>query len=181
MGPTPDDVTIEGVAKLLNKNLKTDPEILGWVEKKMEFMSKLGFEGGMTKGREKFAQIPEGMIPIYNKVGIAPGLVEKIGEKTLIMLPGVPREVESLFGDIEEYIESDVVIACEEIKIFGLESDLADCFSDFALKYPDIKLGSYPSRGTLLLKLYLNGKDATQVTERLKEAKKYLKKTISNP
>ena len=178
LGPTPDDVTIESVAKLLRRDIKIDAEILGWVEKKMEFMSTLGFKGGMTKAREKFARIPDGMIPIYNKVGISPGLIEKLGDRTLIILPGVPREVESLFRDIEEYIESDVTIECEELKIFGLEADLADCFSNFTKNFPDVKLGSYPSRGTLLLKLYLSGKDAAQVKERLREAKKHLLKIL---
>ena len=134
----------------------------------------------MTKGREKFAKIPKGMTPIYNKVGIAPGLVEKLKEKTLIILPGVPREVEGLFSDIEKYIESDETIACEEIKLFGLEADLADCFENFTKKFPDVKLGSYPSRGTLLLKLYLSGNDPDQVSKRLIEAKKHLQNSLSN-
>ena len=54
----------------------------------------------MTPEREKIAMIPEGMTPVYNKVGLAPGLVGKVAGSTLVVLPGVPAELKSLFEDI---------------------------------------------------------------------------------
>ncbi|MDY6966005.1 MAG: molybdopterin-binding protein [Halobacteriota archaeon] len=175
LGATPDDMTIEAVAKALKCELKKDPEVVEWIKKKMEYMAKLGFKGGITEEREKFAIIPEGFIPIYNKVGLAPALVSEHDESTLIILPGVPRELEPLFKEIsEKYIKSEETIECEELKIFGLESDLANCFKEFNENFPDIRLGSYPTRGTVLVKLYLSGKDAEEVKGRLEEAKEYL-------
>ena len=181
LGATPDDMTIEAVAKALGRNLIKNSEIVEWVIKKMDYMTRFGFKGGITEEREKFAIIPEGFTAIYNKVGLAPGLVSEIGESTLIILPGVPRELEPLFMSIsDEYIKSEETIESEELTIFGLESDFAGCYRQFNVDFPDVRLGSYPTRGKILVKLYLSGEDADEVKGRLKDAKEHLSKLLKN-
>jgi molybdenum cofactor synthesis domain-containing protein len=176
LGPTHDDVTIEAVANALCREIKVDGEVLKWVEKKVESISKLGLAKNIDI--EKLAEKPEGMIPIYNRVGMAPGLFEHHGERTLIVLPGVPRELECVFNDISDRIRSDETIASEELKIYGLEADLVDCFDEFRKKFPDVRLGSYPRGGIVRIKLYLHGKDEEEVKKKLLEAKEWLSTMI---
>ena len=179
LGATPDDMTIEAVAKTLDRRLIKDPEIVEWVIKKMDYMTRFRFKGGMTQEREKFAIIPEGFTAIYNSVGLAPGLVCEVGESTLIILPGVPRGLEPLFKGIsDEYIKSEQTIESEELTIFGLESDLAGCYRQSNSDFPAVRLGSYPSRRKVLVKLYLSGEDEDEVKGRLKEAKEHLSKLL---
>ena len=54
-------------------------------------------EGEMTPPRVKMATLPKGTTPILNPLGTAPGVRLDIDEIVLIVLPGVPREMEAIF------------------------------------------------------------------------------------
>jgi molybdenum cofactor synthesis domain-containing protein len=175
LGPTPDDVTIEAIAKALRREIRFDPEVFAWVEKKMEFISKFGV--GVTTDRKKLALKPEGMVPIYNRAGVAPGLIAKT-DKTLIVLPGVPRELRCVFDDASIYIDSEDVIACEELKVLGLESDLVHLMEEVEGKFPHVKLGSYPNFGIVRIRFYSTGKDGDKLKSMVKAAKEYFSTMI---
>lgn len=92
LGPTYDDVTLEGVARALGRGLKLHPRALEMVR---SFYSRRGL--GLTEDRVKMAMLPEGAEPLDNPVGAAPGAVVEARGTLVASLPGVPREMEAMF------------------------------------------------------------------------------------
>lgn len=99
LGPTFDDKTLEGIAKALNRKLAVNQEALGMVKAKYKEYAKTRSipEGEMTPPKVKMATLPKGTTPILNPLGTAPGVRLDIDETVLIVLPGVPREMEAIF------------------------------------------------------------------------------------
>lgn len=93
LGPTFDDMTVEGVARALELKLVTDPDTLKALK---ERYNDLRIE--LTEERLKLALIPEGSRAIRNMVGAAPGVWLDLGRTGILILPGVPREMESIIN-----------------------------------------------------------------------------------
>ena len=92
LGPTYDDVTLEGVARALGRRLVLNDAALQMVK---SFYEKV--DGKITEERIKMAMLPEGAKPLRNPVGAAPGSLVECGGRVVASLPGVPREMESMF------------------------------------------------------------------------------------
>ena len=97
LGPTYDDVTLEGVARAVGAPLELNQEARSMIEK---FYGERGVE--LTRERLKMAYLPRGAKPIPNPVGAAPGSIISFRNSYIISLPGVPREMEAMF---ESYVE----------------------------------------------------------------------------
>src|SRR3989475_12135498 len=51
----------------------------------------------LTSARRKMARLPLGATPLKNTVGTAPGVRLEAGGTIIFALPGVPREMKSIF------------------------------------------------------------------------------------
>lgn len=102
LGPTPDDLTLEAVAKALKLPLELNEAALSFVEE--SYLRLSGKEMEPTKPRVKMAMLPRGSNPLRNRVGVAPAVLIKRGGTTIICLPGVPREVEGFLNEISKLI-----------------------------------------------------------------------------
>ena len=92
LGPTYDDVTKSVVAHVLEMPLREDPAVV----KKLEaFFAGLGRT--MTPNNLSQALVPEGGEILENDWGTAPGLWLEKGGKTVVLMPGVPREMKPMF------------------------------------------------------------------------------------
>ncbi|MFN8587924.1 MAG: competence/damage-inducible protein A [Candidatus Eisenbacteria bacterium] len=91
LGPTPDDVTRKAVATLFNRPLQLD-------EKVLEAIRERGRKAGrkLPATVETMALIPRGAEVWMNPVGAAPGIVIQHRDKPVVLLPGVPVEMEAL-------------------------------------------------------------------------------------
>jgi molybdenum cofactor synthesis domain-containing protein len=89
LGPTEDDVTREAVARATGRDLEFHPDLLDQID---AFFRARGLP--LSPSNRKQAYIPRGAIPMPNPVGTAPCFIVEEGEQTLIVLPGVPREME---------------------------------------------------------------------------------------
>ncbi len=96
LGPTDDDMTLEGLSLALARPLRLHPKALEMVER---FYSSRGY--GLTRERVKMAFLPEGAEPIPNPVGAAPGAFIVAGRSHVVALPGVPAEMKAMF---DEYV-----------------------------------------------------------------------------
>lgn len=92
LGPTPDDITKEVCAKCLGKKLVTDEKALADIT---DYYNRSGRP--MPENNVKQALVPEGATVFYNDNGTAPGCAITKGEKTVIILPGPPRELKPMF------------------------------------------------------------------------------------
>ncbi len=89
LGPTLDDITKDAITQVFGLEMVVNEEAKANVE---GFFKRLGRT--MCQNNLRQALIPQGAIPIYNPVGSAPGIMLEQGEKLVIALPGVPRELE---------------------------------------------------------------------------------------
>ncbi len=95
LGPTYDDLTKETVAAYFGKQMHTDHEVMAEIER--YFMHRYGDLCRMTPNNRKQALVPDGATVLKNPNGTAPGLaIQGEDGKTVVMLPGPPREFEPM-------------------------------------------------------------------------------------
>ena len=92
LGPTYDDLTKETAAALFGTDLVLDEASLTHIE---HFFSKTGRK--LTDSIKKQAYLPKGAQALPNDCGTAPGIFLEKNGKVLIMLPGPPKELETMF------------------------------------------------------------------------------------
>ncbi len=96
LGPTADDVTREAVATALKRGTYEEPSIVAGIEEKFQ---RMGWT--MPEVNRRQGQVIEGAEILVNPLGTAPGLKLVENGGTLLLLPGVPRELKGL---VETYL-----------------------------------------------------------------------------
>ncbi|MDW8033910.1 MAG: nicotinamide mononucleotide deamidase-related protein [Nitrososphaerota archaeon] len=157
LGPTYDDMTLEGLSIALGRKLVINPEALEMVRRKYEKMGE-----SLTEARIKMAKMPEGAEPLHNPVGTAPAAKITHGYTIIYALPGVPREMEAIFNETvskEISLSSGLKIAEYSFRIVGvMESALAPIINRVKEQYPEVYVKSHP-KGTeekSIIHVYLN-------------------------
>jgi len=99
LGPTFDDKTLEGIAKALNCKIKLNENALKMVRAKYDDFVRHGKmeKADLTPPRIKMARLPEKAEPLPNPIGTAPAVVIDFNGTSLLALPGVPSEMETIF------------------------------------------------------------------------------------
>ncbi len=142
LGPTVDDVTREAAARATGRTLVLRPELLEQIE---AFFSSRGYT--MTESNRRQARVPDGAIAIENPVGTAPSFIVEVGNKALICLPGVPREMEYLLRErvlpyLGERVGAGAVILGRWVHTVAIgESAVGEAIGD-------LMLSSNPTVGT---------------------------------
>ena len=90
LGPTPDDITSEAVASLLDRPLRRDERLALIIRQKFAEMKRT-----MPEANLKQADLPDGAVPIESE-GTAPGYYVDAGGAVIFVLPGVPWEMEAM-------------------------------------------------------------------------------------
>lgn len=92
LGPTEDDLTRQALARHLRRSMRYDPST---GERLEAFFKARGRE--IPEACHRQALVPSGFTPLPNSCGTAPGLWGEDAEKTFLLLPGPPREMEPMF------------------------------------------------------------------------------------
>jgi nicotinamide-nucleotide amidase len=92
LGPTEDDLTRDAVAQVLKRKRSTDERALELL--KQRFAAR-GFL--MNKNNEKQAEVIQGGELLDNPLGTAPGMLLEEKGRLIVLLPGPPRELQSIF------------------------------------------------------------------------------------
>jgi nicotinamide-nucleotide amidase len=151
LGPTFDDKTLEGVAKALKAPVELSEEAFKMIEEKYKAYARergLG-EIELTPARLKMAKLPKGAKPLPNLVGTAPGVIIKHGKTTIVSLPGVPPEMESIFENSIEpslkKIEGKATFFETSLGMSGImESELAPMIDRVMHDNPYVYIKSHP-------------------------------------
>ena len=133
LGPTEDDLTKEIGAEYFERSLDIDEKALSSIE---SFFNKI--DRKMEQNNVKQAMVPKGAIILYNEMGTAPGIIIENENKILVMLPGPPREMQTMFlKQVKPYLEEkqDSTFVSRVLRVAGVgESsmemmvrDLIDC------------------------------------------------------
>ncbi len=147
LGPTPDDMTLKGVARGLGVRLKLNVKALLMVK---EHYAKRGMaDVELTPARRKMAVLPAGAEPVMNDIGTAPGVRLLAGGTTVYALPGVPAEMRGIF---RRWVEPEILKrlggmhrSYVRLKLEGvLESALAPAIASELLLHPGVYIKSHP-------------------------------------
>ncbi|MGC2806784.1 MAG: competence/damage-inducible protein A, partial [Candidatus Acidiferrales bacterium] len=137
LGPTDDDRTRETVAELLGRKLRRDEEILRGIQERFRRFART-----MPDINVRQAMVPEGATVLPNPRGTAPGLWLEASGHILVLLPGVPNELKSMFGSevaprLARMGNSERLFA-RDLRITGLgESDVETRVRPLYQLYPD--------------------------------------------
>ena len=131
VGPTHDDVTIDGIAHGFGLKVVRHPDI----ERRMR--QRLGSE--VNEARLRMANVPEGAELLATEALFAP--VIKI--HNVFIFPGIPKILQERFHAIKERFR-DAPYFLKVVYVRQGEGVIASLMNDLLLKYPQLLLGSYP-------------------------------------
>jgi nicotinamide-nucleotide amidase len=177
LGPTSDDITMETVSNYFSRELEIDNEIMTKIE---EMASK---NGNVADNAYKMALIPQDVRIFKNEVGVAPGILIEDEDILVFVLPGVPKEVESLMlKSVIPYLKDKIpqnFIKEKVIKTSGITESLL--FEKVEkLDFENSEISFLPRDTGVDLKLRVMGKDRKEVEERLKNISKSIEEKIKD-
>lgn len=130
IGPTHDDVTIDGVAKGLKR--PTDRHEL------LEKSLRAHFGDRLNESRLKLADVPEGAY-----VEMVTPVLPLIRAENVFIFPGVPELMEQSFQHMAHQLQGAPFIS-RHITVRGSESAMADHLRHVQTSNPAVQIGSYP-------------------------------------
>lgn len=147
LGPTPDDMTLEGVARALGVRLRRNSQALDLIKQHYAKRGLQKFE--LTPSRLKMARLPVGAQPVANELGTAPGVRMVAGKTVVYSLPGVPVEMRGIFRN---HVEPEVRTRLGKLhrtyirtRLEGIfESTLAPIISRELRRHPGAYIKSHP-------------------------------------
>ncbi len=103
LGPTPDDLTKSVVANTFGLDLIFDQEVFRALRSRY---TERGLDDVPVSAYGQ-AEVPEGATTLENPEGTAPGILLRVPEATVVLLPGVPRELQAIVeGALRPYLVS---------------------------------------------------------------------------
>ena len=161
LGPTQDDLTKDGVAEAFGLKMLKDEAS----ENKLNTFFK-SIHRDITINNFRQAYFPEGAVILKNERGTAPGCILEKDGKTVIVLPGPPRELNHMFlNEVKPYLleKSGYVIKSNLIKVFGIgESDLEQRLMEFIESQNNPTLATYASAGEVSLRVTAKAKSESE-------------------
>ncbi len=147
LGPTPDDMTLRGIANGIQRELRLNEEALSLIREHYARRNLSSIK--MTPARKKMATLPIGAKSVQNEVGTAPGVRLELEGTTVFCLPGVPSEMKSIF---RKSVEPEIAKRLGRLyrkyislKIEGIyESALAPMIESELKRYPGAYIKSHP-------------------------------------
>lgn len=161
LGPTLDDLTRDVVAKVANAPLVLDPDSLQRIEAMFQHRQRV-----MPPANRVQAMFPEGSRVIANPRGTAPGIWKEVGDRVIVCLPGVPREMYGMFEEdvlprVAERFGGGKVTVHRVIRCFGAgESQIEAMLGDLTRRGRDPEIGITASQATISLRLSASAANA---------------------
>jgi nicotinamide-nucleotide amidase len=131
LGGTPDDITREALAAAFGVAQEEVPELAADLRRR--FPKHPDYAA-------RWAQLPVGSTPLQNPHGGAPGFrIENVW-----VLPGLPSEMEAMFDAYAEELRGERPIASWRRAYATRESDIVHLLTGATVRWPKVKVGSYP-------------------------------------
>lgn len=162
LGPTGDDITRQTLCKMFDSEMHLDETIAE------DLRRRYGEE--LTSLKDQ-ATVPTKAQIIPNRLGTAPGFIfEKEGRK-IIVLPGVPSQMEMMLLEevipflLKEYDDCDKLTHRSLYFCLLSENQMDPVLRKIVAKHPNLDIGICPSYGTL--SVYLNAKKGDELTSQV--------------
>jgi molybdenum cofactor synthesis domain-containing protein len=149
MGPTFDDFALEAIAKATKRDLEFNEKALEFIRERIANVKKTtDIELHLSKERKRMAMLPKGGIPLRNRMGTAPGVLVIEKKVMIFSIPGVPKEMKSIFeNEIISYFKDESVNHYLERSLtinHVPESELGVAITPIRKKYPNIYFKTHP-------------------------------------
>ena len=160
LGPTADDLTKETAAAVMGKTLVLHEPSYARIR---DILTKRNFPE--TENQKKQAMLPADAVVFDNDYGTAPGFAmtaqTENGEKTMILLPGPPRELEPLFSErVRPYLaaQSETMFCSVNIGMYGIgEAAVGHILRDYMEHGQNPTVAPYCGEGEVRLRLTARG------------------------
>jgi nicotinamide-nucleotide amidase len=182
LGPTFDDITREGIAAAIGREMVYDPQVMAQIE---EHFKRVRHPILPIHRRQAYV-LSSGCQVVPNPIGSAPGLIVEAGGRWIIAMPGVPREMKRMCEDaIFSWIAEKagkVVIKSKVLKVCGMgESMVANELQEIVdpLTNPTIAFLARPNEVSVRITAKASDSDeasrmitvvADQIKEKLRES-----------
>jgi nicotinamide-nucleotide amidase len=179
LGPTQDDITKKVLANVLGKKILLNKECLQKIkshfyERRLTPPSNIQYQALVFKG----ARI------IVNRFGTAPGQILDDKTKTIIILPGVPREMKVMMDEtvipyLREKFPRRPVIKSKLLKVFGLsESALEDLIKDISMQGMNPEIGTVCTDKELIIRLTCKADSEEEAFSLIKSQEMKIRKRV---
>lgn len=167
LGPTEDDITKEVCAKYFGYKLELHKPSLDAVIERFKHMNRVP-----TKNNEKQAYFPKEAYILKNDNGTAPGCIMEKEGKMIVVLPGPPKEMESMFENyVKPYLSklTDDVIESEVLRIIGVgESKVENDILDIIDSQTNPTIATYAKGYECTLRITAKAKSVEEAKELIK-------------
>lgn len=159
LGPTIDDMTRQGIADAVGRPLVYHEDLFEQILTRFAT-----FRAQVTENNKRQAFLPQDALTIVNPVGTAPGFIVEEGQKAIISVPGVPREMKYLIQEsVIPYLHQKYalgIIKARNLKAAGIgESALDDMIGDELLNLSNPSIGLAAHHGVIDVRLTAKADD----------------------
>ena len=183
LGPTPDDMTVEVVAKIIGKPTIVHEETLAGFMERRQLTSRTDVSPAMIK----MATVPETADIFQNPVGWAPCSRVTKNQATILMMPGPPSEMKAIFDSYVVLLIAEryrAKVATLRVYVNMFESEVSPLLQKVMSTYPGVYLKAYVAlRRTegqyMPVDLVSTGIDAENAESQLQEAVGYFRQLVT--
>ena len=176
LGPTPDDLTTEAIAKAFNHSLFERENIWKGIKHKLD-SNRTILENSSLK---KQCLLPLNASVINNPRGTAPGMIWKpLKEFTIMTFPGVPQEFKAMWKEsgrdyVNKHFSEGKIFFSNTLKFSGIgESSLSEKINDL-LKLNNPTVAPYANIGEVKIRITAKAKDTKEAKQMIKPIKEKL-------
>ena len=162
LGPTTDDRTTACAAEVLGVPLVRDEAALAGIRSLLERFGRT-----LSPSNAKQADFPEGATILSNTKGSAPGFMVAIDHARAFFMPGVPREMATMFEQevVPRLPPRDRLFTTVRLRTFGMpEAEVNERLADLPLT-PGITIGYRASHSDIEVKVLAEGQPGESATE----------------
>jgi len=134
IGPTHDDLTIDGIAKAFGRSIQLSDSIAARIERAQREKP--------NQSQLKMARIPEGA----QLVDAGDFWFPVVIVENVYIFPGIPELLRKKFESIRERFRG-VPVLLRRVFVKRMESDIAASLHELLGEFPELMLGSYPRIG----------------------------------
>lgn len=172
LGPTCDDITRKIAAEVYDSDFALNEELAEELKRRY---------GNKPINLEDQAMVPVKASILKNPLGTAPGIVFNTELGTLILMPGVPKEMRGMLHDqVIPFLKTHFPVSnppvSRAIYLFNISESAVDpSLRKLEAGFPDIEFGIYPSHGLISIHATINapgkesGKHLDEVMAALKK------------
>ncbi|MDD5748309.1 MAG: competence/damage-inducible protein A [Actinomycetota bacterium] len=178
LGPTPDDLTREAIARATGKKLELREELADAIEKL--FLSR---GRRMPSENLKQAYLPGGALAIPPAGGTAPGFMLEYQNSLIVSLPGVPSEMRSMLlshviPELQNRFKSANFSLTRKIMTFGAgESEVAEKLEK-TMRNSSVSYGFLVNAGLIVVKLTTSAPTKKSAHSLLNSEEKKVRKVL---